>query len=436
MRARHLLTLGATCLAAVLAAPAAQAAVTPLPATSCAALEYEGTGEPAAILAVDLPMRGESRARSRQMVEGVRLALRARGWRSGGVDVALQACDDTDPATGVWSAARCTANAEAYVANPAVLGVVGTYNSGCAQRIVPVLNRAGVAMVSPGNTLVCLTLGALSCRSDEPGRYLPTGTRTYARVVPNDGFQGAALATYAVRRLHAKRVVVLDAGDTTSRGQAAALRGAARALRATVVAARTWNPKATSYAALFRGLRAARPDAILLAGLTEQHGGRLVRDKVAVLGANDGPVRLLAFDGFAQTSTLAAAGRAAAGLLVSTPGRTPELLTTTLGKATVAALKKAFPGQAVEPFAPYARQAADLLLTSQAAHAGQPRAATAAGLFDVRIRDGVIGSFAITNYGDPTPPRVTVSVARGARFAPVTLVTPGSTAIEGALTAR
>ena len=32
----------------------------------------------------------------------------------------------------------------------------------------------------------------------------------------------------------------------------------------------------------------AAPDAVLLAGLTEQNGARLIKDKVAVLGPNSG----------------------------------------------------------------------------------------------------------------------------------------------------
>jgi len=434
MRARHLTILGATlALLTTAGATPAVAAVTPLPAEACGALEYGGPGEPSALLATDLPMQGASRTRSLQMVEGVRLSLERRGWQSGGVGIALQACDDADSHTGAWSPARCDRNAGFYAANAQLLGVVGTYNSGCAQRIVPVLNRAGIAVVSPGNTLVCLTLKAASCGPDEPVKYFPTLRRTYARVVPNDSYQGAALATYAVKTLKARRVVVLSGGDATSTGQAAALRGAAQALGARVVAARTWNPKATRYRTLFTSLRRQRPDAILLAGLTEQHGGQLIRDKVAVLGANAGTVKLLAMDGFAQTSTVSVAGPAAKGMFVSTPGSAPELLTSALGKQTVAALKARFPGQPVEPFAPYATQAADVLLTSFAANAGKPRPAVADGLFGLSMPGGVIGSFAITLSGDPTPARVTVSVARTKDFVPLTTVSPKEDTVGGAL---
>ncbi len=88
--------------------------------------------------------------------------------------VGFQACDDSSAKTGLWTKSRCQANARAYAANPAVLGVVGTYNSGCAEAMIPILGRApggGVAMVSPGNTLICLTESSPSCpkgRAQEP----------------------------------------------------------------------------------------------------------------------------------------------------------------------------------------------------------------------------------------------------------------------------
>lgn len=415
------------------AAPApAGAAVTPLPAEACGAVEYGGTGEPAGIIATDFPLQGASRERSLQMVAGVRLALQRNGWKAGGMAVALQSCDDADAHTGAWTEARCDRNAANYAADPDVFGVVGTYNSGCAARMLPVLNRAGVAMVSPGNTLVCLTESAASCTSDEPAAYAPTGARTYARVVPNDAYQGAALATYAVKSLKAKRIAVLSGGDETSAGQAAAVSGAAKALHVKVVASKKWNEKAKSYKALFKSIAKTKPDAILLAGLTEQNGGQLVRDKVAVLGANGGKVKLLALDGFAQTSTIRLSGRAAIGMFASTPGIAPELLTTALGKQTVADLKALFPGKPVEPFAPYAAQAADVLIAAIATREAPIRGAVPAALFGMHVTNGVIGTFTITPSGDPNPGRVTVSIAKKSAFSPLELVSPAAATVTAA----
>ena len=60
--------------------------------------------------------------------------------------------------------APCSTNANAYVGNKSVIGVIGTFNSGAAEIIVPVLNRAPngpIAMVSPANTYVGLTHGGV-----------------------------------------------------------------------------------------------------------------------------------------------------------------------------------------------------------------------------------------------------------------------------------
>ena len=71
-----------------------------------------------------------------------------------------------------------------------------------------------------------------------------------------------------------------------------------------------------------KSVAAKSPDAVLLAGLTEENGARLIKDKVSVLGANS-KVRLLAPDGFAQQSTIDLAGKAAKGMYASVPGQVP-----------------------------------------------------------------------------------------------------------------
>ncbi len=44
-------------------------------------------------------------------------------------------------------------------------------------------------------------------------------------------------------------------------------------------------------------------DGVVLAGLIEENGAQLIRDKVDVLGSND-QVLLLAFDGFSQQAAI------------------------------------------------------------------------------------------------------------------------------------
>jgi ABC-type branched-subunit amino acid transport system substrate-binding protein len=281
-------------------------------------------------------------------------------------------------------------------------------------------------MVSPGNTLICLTEPSPGCSEGNPASLYPHG-RNYARVVPNDAYQGAGLAQFAQQR-RLKRVYVLYAGgDPTSLGQARTFRGAARKLGLKVAGFSTWNPKASSYLALMRRVARTHPDAVLLAGLTEENGAAVIKAKVTVMGANGGSVKLLAPDGFAQQSTIQLAGSAAAGMFASVPGRVPQNLAGP-GRRLVSELRGQV-GPNVELYAPYAGQAAAVLLA--AIEAGASRASTIAALFKTQIKNGITGSFGILPTGDPSVGPITVSVARKT-FVAVQELHPGQALVTAA----
>jgi branched-chain amino acid transport system substrate-binding protein len=408
----------------------AAAGVTGVNSTACGPVVSGGpVSEAEALIVSDLPLQGDSRQRSLQMNDAIRLVLENANWKAGGRTVAFQACDDSEADTGLWSKAQCQANARAYAADPSILGVIGTYNSGCAEAMVPILGRApggGVAMVSPGNTSICLTQSSPSCPKGRPGNLYPQ-RRNYARVVPNDAYQGAGLAKFA-KGQGIERAYVLYAGkDPTSLGQAKTFRGAARKLGIEIAGFRAWNPAAFIYPMLMLQVGMTDPDAILLAGLTEQNGARLIIDKVALLGPNNGPVKLLAPDGFAQQSTIQQAGAAAKGMFASVPGRVPQNLTGP-GKKLVSQLNKEVNG-AVELYAPYAGQAASVLLGAIAG-SGE-RAGVIEAVRRTQVRDGITGSFRILPSGDPSVGPITVSVARKS-FVPVEEIKPGQALVKAA----
>ncbi|MCO5315305.1 MAG: branched-chain amino acid ABC transporter substrate-binding protein [Solirubrobacterales bacterium] len=400
---------------------------------NCGDVAFGGGGSPDALIVSDLPLQGDSKARSAQMNEAITQVLDDAGWKAGEATIGFQACDDSDAETGLWDEEICRDNATAYSDDSSVIGVVGTYNSGCAQVMIPTLNEAdggGLAMVSPGNTAICLTQTADSCSDGQPGSLYPSGKRNYARVVPNDAAQGAALATFAATN-NMKRVAVLNAaGDDTSIGQAATFVNAAGPAGVTVSDQLEWDPEADNYTALMKKVAASDPDAVLLAGLTEQNGGRLIKDKVAVLGPNDGKVALLAPDGFAQQATIDEAGQAAAkGMFASVPGRAPELLPGP-GKQFVKQLQAKVGSEPVEIYAPYAGQAARVLLDTIGS-AGLDRGKVAAALAGLKVSDGIIGDFTITDTGDPDKGPVTISRA-GASFKPLQVVEPSAALVTAA----
>jgi branched-chain amino acid transport system substrate-binding protein len=408
---------------------AASVSITAVDSPACGPLLYGGTGAAQALIVSDLPLQGDSRRRSLQMNDAIELVLDGAGWKAGGRNVAFQACDDSEADTGLWSKAQCRSNARAYAANPSVLGVVGTYNSGCAEAMIPILGQApggGIAMVSPGNTLICLTQSASGCPQGQPKSLYPQ-RRNYARVVPNDAYQGAGLASFAEQQGVERPYVLYAGGDPTSLGQARTFRGAAKKLGLELAGFRAWNPDAANYKGLMKTVAGTMPDAVILAGLTEQNGAQLIKDKVAVLGANDGMVKLLAPDGFAQQSTIDLAGAASKGMFASVPGRVPENLQGP-GAKLVSQLKKETKGS-VELYAPYAGQAASVLLEA-IARSGE-RAGVLDAMRETNVSNGITGSFSILPSGDPSLGPITISVAKKS-FVTVREVDPGSRLVAAA----
>jgi branched-chain amino acid transport system substrate-binding protein len=373
-----------------------------LPSSSCSGVEFEGEGEPDVLIASDLPMQGSSRTQTVQMVKAIRYTLDKHNWKAGDLNVAYQACDDSTAQAGKWDSGKCNANAQAYKANDDVIGIMGTFNSGCAAIVIPVLNQApggGIGMISPANTFVCLTEGGPGCEETEPDKYYPTGTRNYARVVAHDAYQGAAMAQFA-KDQGVKSVFVLNDKEAYGQGVAENFRHAAESLGINIAGFAAWDPKASSYEALMRQIGQTGADAVFLGGLIDENGAQVIKDKVAVLGPNTGKVKLLAPDGFTAQATIDESGvKNAQGMFMSIAG-VPIDEFKGEGQQFITEFKKILGNEPVDPYAPYAAQAAEVLLDA-IAKGGEDRAAVTQALFDTKVDKGILGSFEINENGDP-----------------------------------
>jgi branched-chain amino acid transport system substrate-binding protein len=249
-------------------------------------------------IGVDLPFQGSSKDSSDDAWNAMSLYLDQVGNKAGNYKVTLKKYDDSTAAKGAWDDATCKANAAAHVANAVEVAVMGTFNSGCAKLEAPVLNQAPdgpMLMVSHANTNVGLTK---TWDTGEPGKYFPTGNRSYARVVTPDDVQGPADAQFAAKELGIKKVYVLN--DTETYGQGVAKTFADEAVKQgmTVVGQDSWKKADANYTALMGKILASGAEMVFLGGIFDNNGGQLVKDKVAVLGANSGKVKLMAPDGF------------------------------------------------------------------------------------------------------------------------------------------
>src|SRR3954452_12195368 len=213
-------------LAAMVTGAFARSGATPLPASSCSAIQNSGGQY---LIASDLPLQGSGRTQTSQMTRAVKFILKSHGWKAGKYSLAYQSCDDSTAQAGKWDSGKCSANANSYAQNKSVVGVIGTFNSGCAEIIIPILNRAPsgpVAMASPANTYVGLTHSGPGTAGGEPDKYYPTGKRNYIRLVAADDYQGASNALLA-QQLHYKSVFIFNDKEAYGLGVATDFKNAA-----------------------------------------------------------------------------------------------------------------------------------------------------------------------------------------------------------------
>ena len=131
--------------------------------------------------------------------------------------------------------------ASGLVGAPELIGVVGTLNSTIDEGVQPILNSAGVPMVSPAGTAVQLTR-----RLD--GTTLVRPYQTYFRLAPTDADQGPAAARFVASRLHVRRAAVVSDGSSYGRLLAAGFAAEARRRGISTPVVRTLpiEPSATS----------------------------------------------------------------------------------------------------------------------------------------------------------------------------------------------
>ncbi len=140
-----------------------------------------------------VPLHGASRVSAQAVLAGAQLALEQARGTVGRYRIAIKVLDDSTAARGEWDPGQTTLNAHAAVQDKTTIAYIGDLNSGASAISIPVLNRAGIAQITPASTAVGLTSDAPGAAPGEPAKYYPTGRRTYVRVVPNDTVQAAAM---------------------------------------------------------------------------------------------------------------------------------------------------------------------------------------------------------------------------------------------------
>lgn len=348
----------------------------------------------------ELPRQGSSKGQTDTIVNAIKQAIEERGGAVDGWKITYVDQDDSTAEAGAWTPERATALAtEAASANDLV-AYIGTFNSGAAKIGIPILCKAGIAMVSPANTYPGLTKPGKG-EPNEPGVYYPDGcTHNYFRVVPADDLQGDVGAKWA-KELGAAKVYVIDDSQIYGKGIADVFDASARAEGLEVLSHDQITGKETDYKALAEKIKAAGPDLVYFGGITQQNAGQLWRDIKAAIP----DIMLMGPDGIYENAFIEAAGDAAEGTYLTFGGTTADQYT---GKAAEFRDKyKAKYGSELEVYTIYGYEAANVVLDAidKASKAGAKdvkalRAGVIKALSEVKDYPGVLGTWSFDANGD------------------------------------
>jgi branched-chain amino acid transport system substrate-binding protein len=342
------------------------------------------------------------------------LALEQRNNMAGDVQIKYQSQDDATAQAGKWDEAKCAQDAQSVAQNEEIVGWIGPFNSGCAQVQIPILNQAGLAMVSPANTYIGLT--KTGGEPDEPEKFYPTGNHNYTRVIVADDKQGRAGAIW-MRDLGVRNVYILDDQETYGKGLADQFQQNAEEQGIQVLGREGIDGKASNYRALMSKIAQLNPDAIYFGGITQNNAGQLVKDKVGA-GMSNENVIFMGPDGINEDAFLDAAGDSAEGVYV-TFGGLPASELPGKGQDFVQNYKDKYNSD-VEAYTAYGYEAANVLLDAidraYKADGKVTREGVVRELFATRNYGGVLGTWSFDPNGDTTLTQLSGQRVKSGKF--------------------
>jgi branched-chain amino acid transport system substrate-binding protein len=200
-------------------------------------------------LGVIQTITGDTASLGQDQVRAIEIAIADKGGRLLDHPVQHQVED------GLCKAEGGTTAAQKLVADPQIVGVVGTSCSGAAVPAAEILGPKGITMISGSNTSPALT-------SDLRGTKGDANHKGYFRTAHNDTIQGQGAATFAFRELQAKKAVTIHDGDPYTEGLANAFGASFKELGGTIALATAISKGDTDMRPVLTEVAATRPDVV------------------------------------------------------------------------------------------------------------------------------------------------------------------------------
>jgi branched-chain amino acid transport system substrate-binding protein len=344
------------------------------------------------------PLQGAGRAQSEAAVNGAKLALEQSGGKAGDISVKYTPLDDATAQAANWTPEQVSSNARKAAQDKSTAVYLGEFNSGGSAVSIPILNEAGIAQISPSNTAVGLTTNEPGATPGEPDKYYPTGNRTFARIVPKDTIQGAALATL-MKEDGCTKVQLLNDKEVYGAGLARNIESSAKAQGLTITSNEAIDKNAANYRSLAQKAKSAGADCMVFAGITANNAAQVFKDFAAALPT----AKLYGPDGVADT-TFASPKE---GLPTEVANRTKVTIATLSpdqyppeGQEFFKSYTQKYGEENPDPYAIYGYETMELALDAIKRSKTGDKADVVKALFATKDRKSVLGDYSIDANGD------------------------------------
>src|SRR3954447_19426699 len=344
-----------------------------------------------------LPLQGDSRPQSTDVVNGEKMALEEHGGKAGGHTIKYVLLDDATASTGKWEPGQVSANARKAVGDKSAVAYLGEFNSGASAVSIPIVNHAGILQVSPSNTYVGLTRSE-GADKGEPDKYYPSGKRTYGRVVPADHIQAAAQVAFQ-KDQGCTKTYILNDKEVYGKGIADQVANIAKGQGLQVLSNDGIDTKAANFRTLATKIKSAGADCVFYGGIAQNKGVQLFND----VHAGNPTAKLFGPDGMADPAYYEKPSPAVAKMSYLTNPTLDPKLYPPAAQDFFKAFKQKY-GNDPAPYAIYGYEAMKvaLLAIQNAGDKGNDRQAVIDAFFKIKDRDSVLGKYSIDENGDTT----------------------------------
>jgi branched-chain amino acid transport system substrate-binding protein len=216
-------------------------------------------------IGMSFPLTGADADSADSITKGAQLAIDEINAKGGVSGYKLESVifDSATPAAGQYDPAQAATNIRKFIADNAVVALIGPQMSGEGKATSPILSEADLPTITPSSTNPDITDPKFQAQ------YRPKGKAVYFRTVTTDAYQGPNMANHAFHNLKVKKVYILDDSGAFGVGIADSFERRAKELGMQILGRDRLDPKEADYKTVLTKIKGMNPDAIYYGGVQQ-----------------------------------------------------------------------------------------------------------------------------------------------------------------------